>query len=71
MVGTDLALAIHDYILKHLDHSPSPSPLLEEKVKQGKLGFKSGEGFQRWSIEDIEKSRRALIQHLLEVTRKS
>ncbi len=71
MVGTDLTLAIHDYILKHLDHSPSPSPLLEEKVKQGKLGFKSGEGFQRWSIEDIEKSRRALIQHLLEVTRKS
>ena len=71
MVGTDLTLAIHDYILKYLDHSPSPSPLLKEKVEQGKLGFKSGEGFQRWSSEDVEKSRKALIQYLLEVTRKS
>jgi 3-hydroxybutyryl-CoA dehydrogenase len=70
MVGTDLTLAIHDYILKYLDHSPSPSPLLKEKVKRGKLGFKSGEGFQSWSAEDVEKSRKALIQHLLEVTRK-
>ncbi len=71
MVGTDLTLAIHDYILKYLEHSPSPSPLLKEKVKQGKLGFKSGEGFQKWSAEDAQKSRKALVEYLLEVTRKS
>jgi len=71
MVGTDLALAIHDYILKYLEHSPNPSPLLKEKVKQGKLGFKSGEGFQKWSAEDAQKSRNALVEYLLEVTRKS
>jgi 3-hydroxybutyryl-CoA dehydrogenase len=73
-VGTDLALAIHDYILKYLEHSPNPSPLLKEKVKQGKLGFKgfkSGEGFQKWSAEDAQKSRNALVEYLLEVTRKS
>jgi 3-hydroxybutyryl-CoA dehydrogenase len=71
MVGTDLTLAIHDYILKYLEHSPNPSLLLKEKVKQGKLGFKSGEGFQKWSAEDAQKSRKALVEYLLEVTRKS
>ena len=71
MVGTDLTLAIHDYILKHLECSPNPSPLLKEKVEQGKLGFKSGEGFQRWSAEDAQKSRNDLVEYLLEVTRKS
>ena len=71
MVGTDLTLAIHDYILKYLERSPSPSPLLKEKVKQGKLGFKSGEGFQKWSAEDAQRSRNALVEYLLEVTRKS
>ena len=71
MVGTDLTLAIHEYILKYLEHSPNPSPLLKETVKQGKLGFKSGEGFQRWSAEDAQKSRKALVEYLLEVTGKS
>ena len=71
MVGTDLALAIHDYILKHLERSPDPSPLLKEKVEQGMLGFKSGEGFQKWSAEEAQKSRNDLVEYLLEVTRKS
>jgi len=70
MVGTDLTLAIHDYILKYLESSPNPSPLLKAKVDQGKLGFKSGEGFQKWSAEDAQKSRKALVEYLLEVTRK-
>jgi len=46
MVGTDLVLAIHDYLLKHIESSPAPSPLLREKVEKGELGFKSGQGFQ-------------------------
>ena len=71
MVGTDLTLAIHDYILKYLEHSPNPSPLLKKKVEQGKLGFKSGEGFQKWSADEAEKSRKALVEYLLEVTRES
>jgi len=70
MVGTDLTLAIHDYILKYLESSPNPSPLLKAKVDQGKLGFKSGEGFQKRSAEDAQKSRKALVEYLLEVTRK-
>lgn len=66
MVGLDLTLSIHDYILKHLESCQEPSPLLKEKVKRGELGFKTGKGFQTWSAEDVEKSRRNLLEYLIE-----
>ena len=68
MVGTDLTLSIHSYILKHIENSTEPSPLLKEKVEKGELGFKTGIGFQQWSDEDIDKSRRELIKYLIKVT---
>ena len=66
MVGLDLTLSIHDYILKHLESSPSPSPLLREKVEKGELGFKTGQGFQTWSAEEAKRSREALLDYLLD-----
>jgi 3-hydroxybutyryl-CoA dehydrogenase len=69
MVGTDLTLAIHDYILKHLDRTPGPSPLLRKKVEQGDLGFKTGKGFQDWSPEKAEQSRKRLQEYLLRVVK--
>ena len=65
MVGTDLTLSIHSYILQFLENSPEPSPLLKEKVANGDLGFKSGQGFMEWSEEDIQKSREDLTKHLI------
>jgi 3-hydroxybutyryl-CoA dehydrogenase len=70
MVGTDLTLAIHSYILQHLESSPSPSPLLKKKVEQGDLGFKSGKGFQEWPAEEAQASRRRLLEYLLEVNKR-
>jgi 3-hydroxybutyryl-CoA dehydrogenase len=52
LVGTDLTLAIHQTVLPHLNHSESPLPLLRQLVAEGKLGMKSGEGFQRWNPDD-------------------
>lgn len=69
MVGTDLVLAIHDYLLEHLESSPSPSPLLREKVEKGELGFKSGQGYQTWTEEEIGTSRKNLQHYLLKVVK--
>jgi 3-hydroxybutyryl-CoA dehydrogenase len=70
MVGLDLTLAIHDYILKYLSSSPNPSPLLREKVEKGELGFKTGQGFYTWSAEEAQRSREKLLEYLLERVRK-
>ena len=49
--ATDLTLAIHKTVLPDIDGRPNPSPYLEALVANGKLGFKSGEGFRKWSPE--------------------
>jgi 3-hydroxybutyryl-CoA dehydrogenase len=69
MVGLDLTLQIHDYILQHIERSPGPSPLLREKVKKGELGFKTGKGFQQWSPEEIDQSRKNLVDYLIKWNR--
>lgn len=71
MVGLDLTLAIHDYILKYLEASPGPSPLLREKVESGELGFKSGRGFYSWTPEEARRSRERLNEYLLERMREN
>ena len=69
MVGLDLTLSIHDYILKYLESSPNPSSLLKEKVDKGELGFKTGKGFQSWSAEEADRSRKRLVEYLIEWTK--
>ena len=68
MVGIDLTLSIHSYLLKYLENSAEPSLLLKELMRKGDLGFKAGKGFQEWTPEKIENSRKKLNEYLLEVT---
>lgn len=65
MVGTDLTYNIHDYILSDLEDSHSPSPLLSQLVSEGKLGYKTGEGFQTWTAEETRASSAALNRYLI------
>ncbi len=48
LVGLDVRLAIAEYLARELGRSFEPPELLRQKVAEGKLGKKSGEGFYRW-----------------------
>lgn len=65
LVGLDLTLQIHEYLLRYLEDSHRPSPLLRKKVEDGELGFKSGKGFRDWTPEEMEERRAELRRHLL------
>ncbi len=67
MVGTDLTYNIHDYVLAHIEDSHRPSPLLTKMKEEGKMGFKSGEGFYKWSDEDIKKCNEDLNAYLIKM----
>jgi 3-hydroxybutyryl-CoA dehydrogenase len=64
LVGTDLTLAIHKTVLPAIDGRPAPSPYLERLVADGKLGFKSGEGFRKWTPEQQAELRAKVVAHL-------
>ncbi len=65
MVGPDLTFNIHDYILRDLEDSHAPSPLLKDLRDAGKLGFKSGQGFQTWTPEQVSQSSAELNEYLI------
>lgn len=64
MVGTDLTLAIHKTVLPAIDSRPHASPYLEGLVAEGRLGFKSGEGFRKWTPEQQTELRSKVLKHL-------
>ena len=64
MVGTDLTLAIHKTVLPAIESRPGPSPYLEKLVADGKLGFKSGEGFRTWTPAQQAALRAKVLRHL-------
>lgn len=70
MVGTDLTLAIHQQVLPFIDSRPGPSPYLEKLVADGKLGFKSGEGFRGWNEDEQAALRKKVVDHLKDLNAK-
>ncbi|WP_099335854.1 3-hydroxyacyl-CoA dehydrogenase family protein [Clostridium cadaveris] len=63
--GLDIFNNISSYLFKDLCNYTEPSALLNEKVKESKLGTKSGEGFYKWIKEDIESKQKERTEVLL------
>ncbi|HHU05295.1 MAG TPA: 3-hydroxyacyl-CoA dehydrogenase family protein [Clostridiales bacterium] len=70
LVGIELSYNIHKYILKHLADNHEPSPLLEEMLKRGDLGFKTGKGWQEWTPEQMKASADGLKEYLIDYAAK-
>src|SRR6185437_4210517 len=51
LVGLDVRLGIAEYLTHHLGETFQPPQLLRDKVADGKLGKKTGEGFYKWSAD--------------------
>lgn len=70
LVGLELTLDIHETLIQHLDRTPGPHPLLRQKVAEGKLGMKSGEGFRRWTPAEADAVRDRLRRFLADLAKK-
>ncbi|MBF4694717.1 3-hydroxyacyl-CoA dehydrogenase family protein [Fusibacter ferrireducens] len=69
MGGLDLTYAIHEYLFKDLCNDTKPAAILSQKLSEGKLGFKSGEGLMTWTQEKIAQERKHLTEDLIKVAR--
>jgi 3-hydroxybutyryl-CoA dehydrogenase len=67
LVGLDLALDIHEYILPRLDPPSQPSAGLRKRVSEGHLGMSTGRGFREWTPTEADDVRTRLRSYLQEV----
>lgn len=58
MGGLDVFEKIASYLLKDLCNSSEVSKILEEPVKSGNYGIKTGNGIFEWTQEEIENTRK-------------
>jgi 3-hydroxybutyryl-CoA dehydrogenase len=68
LVGLDLTLDIHEYVLPTLDPPSQPAAGLRQRVEAGDLGMKTGAGYRRWTAEEADEVRRRLLAHLAAAT---
>ena len=67
MAGVDLCMQIHTYVLQYLEDSHEPSPLLRQLYEEGKMGFKTGEGFFKWTPDQMTASKEDLNEYLIKM----
>lgn len=63
--GLDIWCIVGDNLLKEMDSSQCANPLLREKVKEGKLGIKTGEGFYQYSADEIPAIKKKFMKKLI------
>ncbi|MDD5168854.1 MAG: 3-hydroxyacyl-CoA dehydrogenase NAD-binding domain-containing protein [Syntrophales bacterium] len=63
--GLDIWCIVGDNLLKVMDNSQEANRLLRQKVQEGKLGIKSGEGFYKYEKDEIPAIRKRFMQKLI------
>ncbi len=63
--GLDIWCIVGDNLLKVMDNSTSANRLLREKVEEGKLGIKSGEGFYKYDSNAVPGIKRQFMKKLI------
>ena len=63
--GLDIWCIVGDNLLPAMDNSTQANNLLRQKVAEGKLGIKSGEGFFRYDPEQLPAIRKRFAQKLI------
>lgn len=75
LAGLDLIEAIQKYLLADLAANQTPGELLQQMVRNGRLGVKSGNGFYKWRDRDatslIQARDRQVIYELRRIMRAS
>lgn len=65
MGGLDIWCTVGDNLLEVMDNRRSANPLLRQKVQEGKLGMKSGEGFFSYPPEQVEELKNKFNKKLI------
>jgi 3-hydroxybutyryl-CoA dehydrogenase len=65
MGGLDIWCTVGDNLLSVMDNRKEANPILREKVKEGKLGLKSGEGFFSYPVGESDKIKNAFNKRLI------
>ncbi|SFL96145.1 3-hydroxyacyl-CoA dehydrogenase family protein [Pelosinus propionicus] len=63
--GLDIWCIVGDNLLKVIDNSQSANNLLRQKVAEGKLGIKSGEGFFKYNQAEIPSIKKKFMKKLI------
>jgi len=71
LVGLNLTLDILSTLFPTLDNSNTPQDLLVDKVQQGDLGMKTGQGFREWTPETAQAVRDRMTQFLQQQIKQS
>lgn len=73
MVGTQLTYNIHNYVLADLEDRHDASPLLQQMIDEGKLGFRAEtkdgvkEGFMTYTEDEIAEINGGLNEYLIKM----
>lgn len=65
MGGLDIWCTVGDNLLSVMDNSKEANPILREKVKEGKLGMKSGEGFFEYPQDKVNELKNEFNKRLI------